>query len=123
MNLIFQNNCNSAFARIFKNHNHNEMKILWQLQVCHYNLTLKIILEKIRCTWANKKYDVFLDEIYINKKFIRQLERTRIKISRHIMFILFNETCLNKDILPKHKHTQNCFLEFNTQGEYNKFVY
>ena len=38
-------------------------------------------------------------------KLIREFERIQKKICRHKMSIMFNEICINEEMLPKYTHT------------------
>lgn len=57
----------------------------------------------IESIWQNKRkkiYETLLNEFNIKiKKSVRELERTKIKINKH-MSRLFNQTFLNEDMLP-----------------------
>ena len=73
---------------------------------------------------------------YINQfppntiKVIRQFERIQKKICRHIMSIMFNETCINEEMLPKYTYINiyTCmyiyiyiYIYIYTRGAYDKF--
>lgn len=79
------------------------------------SLSLQFTSEEIESTWVNKKIWCLPCEFQLHiKKIIRELERIIIKINKHNMSILFNETCLNEGMLHKytffiyitHTHTQ-----------------
>ena len=57
-------------------------------------------------SWAESTRDTYNYGQYINQfppntiKVIRQYERTQKKIYRHQMSIMFNEICINEEMLP-----------------------
>ena len=51
------------------------------------------------------KYGKYLNQFPPNKiKVIREFEQIQKKICRHKMFIMFNEICINEEILPKYTY-------------------
>ena len=51
-------------------------------------------------------YDQFLNQFPPNTiKVIWEFERIQKKICRHKMSIMFNEICINEEMLPKYTHT------------------
>ena len=63
-----------------------------------------------RITWAESTRDTYNYGQYLNQfppnmiKVIREFERIQKKICRHKMSIMFNEICINEEILPKYTH-------------------
>ena len=59
-------------------------------------------------TWKPVKYEIsikqFQPDIITS---IRRFERIEIKTCRQRMSIIFNQTCLNKEMLPKYKYEKN----------------
>ena len=51
-------------------------------------------------------YGQYLNQFPPNTiKVIREFERIQKKICRHKMSIMFNEICINEEMLPKYTHT------------------
>ena len=74
----------------------------------YINTPLKMVSEEIESTWENenkscekRKFGFFLNQFpATTKKLIRQLERIKMKINRQNMSILFNNICINENLLP-----------------------
>ena len=61
-------------------------------------------------SWAESTWDTYNYGQYINQfppnriKVIREFERIQKKICRHKMSIMFNEICINEEMLPKYTY-------------------
>ena len=61
-------------------------------------------------SWAESARDTYNYGQYINQfppntiKVVRELERIQKKICRHKMSIMFNEICINEEMLPKYTY-------------------
>ena len=54
-------------------------------------------------TWDTYNYGQYLNQFPPNTiKVIRELERIQKKTCRHKMSIMFNEICINEEMLPKY---------------------
>ena len=57
-------------------------------------------------TWDIYNYGKYINQFAPNRiKSIRQYQRINKKICRHKMSIMFNEICINEEMLPKYTHT------------------
>ena len=66
-------------------------------------------------TWVTISYGSFINQFLLDTiKSIRQLERTYTKICRQNISILFNEICINEEMLPKYTRIYyiKCFLYY-----------
>ena len=64
---------------------------------------------KVHCMSSRKscgKFGKFIHQFQLEiKTLIRKPERILIELYRQNVSLLFNETCLNKQLLPKYTHT------------------
>ena len=65
-------------------------------------------------SWAESTRDTYNYGQYLNQfpsntiKVIREFERIQKKICRHKMSIMFNEICINEEMLPKYTYIYTC---------------
>ena len=68
--------------------------------------TLMMAQDRVESTRLTISYGSFINQFPLDTiKSIRQLERTFTKICRQNISILFNEICINEEMLPKKPHT------------------
>ena len=78
-------------------------------------------------TWNQLIMEVFFSHFWLYiKTSIQQLEKIKTKICRHKISILFNQICLNEEMLPKyththtHTHTHTCVYMIEIFGKLDK---
>ena len=82
---------------------------------------LMMAQDQVKSTRLIISYGNFINQFPLDTiKSIWQLEKTYTKICRQNMFMLFNEICINKEMLPKctHTHTHThiyIYIYTNTQ--------